>query len=142
LSSYLESSFLLSLYIADANSRPAATRIRQIDLPAITSSLTEVELVNALQLRVFRKDLTTSQATSAYEAFRIDVREGAITILPLNDSALTLAKRIAMRWTPRLGIRSLDLIHVAAAVDLSADSFETFDNRQKRLAQAVGLKVA
>jgi len=38
-----------------------------------------------------------------------------------------------------LGTSTLDILHVAAAIVLDADSFHTFDNRQKKLAKASGL---
>jgi predicted nucleic acid-binding protein len=43
--------------------------------------------------------------------------------------------------TARIGTRSLDLIHVAAAIVLRADVFHTFDDRQRKLAGAAGLVV-
>jgi len=36
--------------------------------------------------------------------------------------------------------RDLDTLHVASALELKAERFWTFDERQKRLARAVGLK--
>jgi hypothetical protein len=38
-------------------------------------------------------------------------------------------------------VRSLDILHVAIALELGATLFLTFDHAQKRLAQAAGLKV-
>jgi hypothetical protein len=40
----------------------------------------------------------------------------------------------------RLGTRTLELIHVASALALDADTFSAFDNNRKRLARATGLK--
>jgi len=40
----------------------------------------------------------------------------------------------------KLGTRTLDSLHVAAALELKAERFWTFDDRQKKLAKAVGLK--
>jgi hypothetical protein len=39
------------------------------------------------------------------------------------------------------GCRSSDLFHVAAAVDMQAVQFLTYDARQKKMAQAAGLMV-
>jgi hypothetical protein len=41
--------------------------------------------------------------------------------------------------TARLGARSLDVLHVAAALELGLRRFVTFDVRQQRLARAVSL---
>jgi hypothetical protein len=35
-----------------------------------------------------------------------------------------------MRWTSRLGVWTLDILHVASAMVLGTDSFHTFDDRQ------------
>jgi predicted nucleic acid-binding protein len=37
--------------------------------------------------------------------------------------------------------RSFDILHVAAALELGATKFWSFDDRQKRLAEEVGLRV-
>jgi predicted nucleic acid-binding protein len=39
------------------------------------------------------------------------------------------------------GQRTIDLLHVAAALECSARTFLSFDQRQRKLAQAAGLKV-
>ncbi|MGA2250711.1 hypothetical protein [Terracidiphilus sp.] len=48
-----------------------------------------------------------------------------------------------LRWRnnigPTLGVRTLDSLHVACALELGARSFWTFDERQERLAIAAGL---
>ena len=46
---------------------------------------------------------------------------------------------LARRHGPTLGIRTLDSLHVACALELKAEKFWTFDERQARLAEAVGL---
>ena len=38
--------------------------------------------------------------------------------------------------TPRLGTRTLDVLHVVSALALQADAFYTFDTRQVKLAAA------
>jgi predicted nucleic acid-binding protein len=45
------------------------------------------------------------------------------------------------RHTPRLGTRSLDVLHVATAVTLGMKQFVTYDERQRALAKIVGLKL-
>ena len=42
--------------------------------------------------------------------------------------------------TPTLGTRSLDVLHVACALELKLRHFLTFDTRQRQLAVAAGLK--
>ena len=48
--------------------------------------------------------------------------------------------QLARRHGANLGLRTLDTLHVASALELRAERFWTFDERQKKLARAVGLK--
>ncbi len=43
--------------------------------------------------------------------------------------------------TPRLGCRTLDILHVACACQLKPDRFLSFDTRRIELAKAAGLSV-
>jgi predicted nucleic acid-binding protein len=61
--------------------------------------------------------------------------------LPLPDSAFARAKALALTLTPTIGVRAVDLLHVAAALELGASSLFTFDQKQHRTAQAAGLAV-
>ena len=51
------------------------------------------------------------------------------------------AESLAEQHTPAIGSRSLDILHVAAALVLGATEFCTLDTRQGKLAQLAGLKV-
>ena len=55
------------------------------------------------------------------------------------DATFVTCERLARRHVAKLGVRTLDSLHVAAALELQADRFWTFDQRQARLAEAEGL---
>lgn len=59
----------------------------------------------------------------------------------LPEQAFDLCADLARRHGPRLGVRTLDSLHVACALQLKAEQFWTFDERQAKLAKAEGLKV-
>jgi hypothetical protein len=50
------------------------------------------------------------------------------------------AERLARRHAAALGTRSLDILHVAAALALGANCFVTGDRRQASLARAANLE--
>jgi len=54
---------------------------------------------------------------------------------------LRRADDLSKRHTITDGHRSLDILHVATALQLEAEVFLTFDERQRKLAHAEGLKV-
>ena len=58
---------------------------------------------------------------------------------PFPHRAWETCVELARRFGPTLGVRTLDTLHVACALELKAQKFWTFDDRQARLAEAVGL---
>jgi predicted nucleic acid-binding protein len=141
VSVYADTSFLVSLYTLDANSVPAATRMKQATLPVLLTSFGELELANTLSLRLFRRELRPSKVKAAHALIRKDLSEGILALKPLPKSLFDRAMHIARRSTPQLGTRTLDVLHVACALKLQADTFYTFDRNQEKLARAQGLIV-
>jgi len=56
------------------------------------------------------------------------------------ENVYARAEQIARRYGSRLGVRTLDILHVTSAVLLRAEMFLSFDLRQLNLARALGLK--
>ena len=139
MSACADTSFIGSLYLLDSNSNLAAARTAEEKPPILLSSLGELELMNALQLHVFRKEIRDSDLHAAVASFRADVDSGMLVIKPMSDAIYVEALRLSTHWSWRLGTRSLDILQVAAAIVLGAESFHTFDLRQKKLAKAAGL---
>lgn len=138
---YADTSLLVSLYVLDANSAAAAAQIKKVTLPILLTSFGEVELANAIYLRVFRKELATQEAATAQDLFAKDIADGVFLLKPVSLTVYERAKLISGRQTPRLGTRTLDVLHVAAALVLQAEAFCTFDRNQGKLAKAEGLLV-
>ncbi len=136
-----DSSFLFSLYVRDANSGAAAVRMKNAVLPLLFTDLGELEITNGVALRLFRKELQLSEAKHVLALFRKDTELGVIRIIPLPNSAYQRAAQIAGSYTPNLGTRTLDVLQVASALVLKADTFYTFDQRQAKLASELGLRV-
>jgi predicted nucleic acid-binding protein len=56
-------------------------------------------------------------------------------------AALNHAAEMSQSHTPKLETRSLDVLHVACALEMKLRYFLTFDERQQKLATAAGLKL-
>jgi len=137
---YADSSFLVSLYIPDANS--AALRTMQASSgDRLVSVLCELEVVNAFGLRVFRKQATPAEANSALSNFERDLREGLFLLRGLPEPIFERARQLSQQTTAKLGTGTADLLHVAAALELGADFLHSFDQQQRKLAHAVRLKL-
>ena len=138
---YADASFLISLYSLDANSAVAAQTMQASSGERYVTVFGELEVVNALHLRVFRKELSGSQVQSSLSNFEKDMRDGFLLLRPLPGQVFERAGQLSRRTTARLGTRTADLLHVAAALELAADYLYSFDQQQRKLARAVGLKV-
>ena len=141
MSAYADTSFLVSLYVLDANSALAAARMEQAKLPILLTPLGELELTNTISLRLFRRELPSSKVKAAQALVRKDFSDGVLLLKPLPEGLFDRAMQMARRRTHQLGTRTLDVLHVASAMKLQADMFYTFDRNQEKLARAEGLLV-
>lgn len=107
----------------------------------VLTPLGELELTNAIALRLFRRELLSSKVKATQGLVRRDLTEGVLQLKSLTAGVFDRAKRMSLRWTPQLGTRTLDILHVASALELGADTFYTFDHHQEKLAKAEGLIV-
>ena len=141
MNAYVDTSVLVSLYSADANSAAAVQAMRAARGVLLLTTFAELEVVNALELRVFRKEVSPAQAHSSLNDFEQDLRSGIFQLKPLPDNVFGRARQLSRRTTPRLGTRTADLLHVAAALELGSEWFYSFDRQQRKLAHAAKLKV-
>ena len=141
MTSCVDASFLFSLYVLDVNSAAASAKMRRAVLPLLLTDVAKVEILNAVGLRLFRKELRPAEAMKVHALFREDIEQGVVLIVPLPAAAYQRADQIARTRTPLLGTRTLDVLHVAGALVLKADAFYTLDKKQARLAAALGLRV-
>jgi predicted nucleic acid-binding protein len=138
---YADTGFLISLYGEDANSAAASAVVRGKPVFILTP-LGEVEFMNGVELRVFRKQWTRQEAQVVNEKFLQHQGAGLFQIESLGPEVWQAALTLSRRHTAILGIRTLDLLHVASVKVLKPDAFYTFDERQRKLAKAERLRVA
>ncbi|HSC18212.1 MAG TPA: type II toxin-antitoxin system VapC family toxin [Rhizomicrobium sp.] len=139
---YVDPSALVKLYLHEAESRSmAAWRAKARSAVAVTL-FGRLEVVNAIGLALARKFIPRQVHKAALAALDDDFAQGRLVFadVPWRE-ALRLAGEMSRRHTPTLACRTLDILHVASALALEQKHFLTFDNRQRRLARAVGLKV-
>ena len=139
---YCDTSFVVSLYAPDANSQAAASEARRSTTTLFISPLVELELTNALQLRVFRKELTKGEASAAYAVIQNDLAAGVYSVQPVSAMVFDTAKRVSLKHTAGIGSRSLDVLHVAAALVMRAEVLLSLDHNQRKLAKAGGMRKA
>jgi predicted nucleic acid-binding protein len=139
LSTYLDASFVVSLYAPDRNYVAAGTQVASAPHPLIVTDFCELEAANALHLRVFRKESTRVEAERALQIFQSDLQLDILRRAPLPQRAFARAQSLSEVYSPILGTRAPDLLHIAAAVEMGTSAFFSFDIVQRRLAEQLSL---
>jgi hypothetical protein len=138
---YADTSLLVSLYLADSNTPAAIAAVTTAARPLILTPWQQFELENAFRLRLFRRESSPEDLSSAEASLQSDLAAGMVEIVGLPiASILPVARQLTARHTSLLGTRAFDVFHVAAALHLKATRFLSFDQRQLALARAAGLR--
>ena len=129
------------MYVQSQHSASADALLRQRPHIHVTPFLL-AEWAHALAGQVFRGQMTASDAQRIDLAFEND-RKGELWLgMAMPDRAFEICADLGRRYGAKLGVRALDSLHVACALELMAERFWTFDERQAKLAKAVGLKTS
>ncbi len=139
MKTYVETSFIVSLYVTDSHSIDSRQRVQTLSTVWWTPLLS-AEWAHAIAQQVFRGTLSPSEAQKMYRQLEDDRTDGPWLEVGLPDRALDLCADLARRYGPKLGVRTVDSLHVACGLELKAEGFWTFDERQAKLAKAEGLK--
>jgi predicted nucleic acid-binding protein len=83
--------------------------------------------------------LSSAEGQRDWNNFQQDSLQGVWIPINFPERTWETSIDLARRYGPTLGVRTLDSLHVACALELKAEKFWTFDERQARLAEAVGL---
>lgn len=140
MSLYLDTSFLVSLYFNDRNSRTARERIVSAAPTVWFTPLHHAEWEHVIGQHIFRGELSLSEAQRLSSRLEQHRAEGRWLAAQIPDSAFEICAALGRRYASGLWMRTLDTLHVACAVELKAERFWTFDERQAKLAKAEGLK--
>jgi hypothetical protein len=139
LIAYADTSFLVSLFARDALSATAITAAEAAP-PFLVNPLHRAEFENAIGLCEFRRQLNAAEARAVRANFIRQLTAGVYLARPWPEGAWAAAENLSHRFAVRLGVRTLDVLHVAAALESDAPDFYTLDARQRRLARLAGLR--
>lgn len=139
MNTYVDTSFIVSLYVTDSHSVDSRQRVQTLSTVWWTP-LHSAEWAHAIAQQVFRGTLSPPEAQEMYRQLEDDRTDGPWLEVGLPDRALDLCADLGRRYGPKLGVRTLDSLHLACALELKAERFWTLDGRQAKLAKAEGLK--
>lgn len=103
--------------------------------------LHRAEWLHAIGQNVFRGAITEARAQELRALFERDTESGLWQDNPMPEQAFDLCSDLARRYGSKFGMRTLDTLHVACAMELKVGRFWTFDERQAGLARTQGLKI-
>ncbi|MFZ4775656.1 MAG: type II toxin-antitoxin system VapC family toxin [Terrimicrobiaceae bacterium] len=140
---YCDSSFLLALLLPGdffhRYAAPLAARFTE-SLPYIL--LSELEVSNTIRRALREGAITRAEHDAAFRQIEADLSNGILARRDIPQSEhYRKARELSKRHTPEIPARSLDILQTAAALLIGVDSLHSFDQHQRQLASAVGLKV-
>src|SRR5262249_28617602 len=138
---YADPSALLKLYLHEPESAAMSRWRRRTHGALPLTEHGQLEIVNGICLARFRKLISPAAMRDALASLEEDWADGRFTRVDiLWRATLRRATDLSRAHTAGLGCRTLDILHVAAALELGMRRFVTFDDRQRRLARIAGLK--
>ena len=142
MKSYADTGFLVSLYLNEATTKAANVAVKTVRQPLPLIPLGFLELRNALYLAAFRKQISEATRKAAWQRVELDIKNGIYVEAPIGQLDLhEKAAQLAQKYTATFGTRTLDLLHIAAAILLGASQLLSFDERQRQAAKREGLKL-
>ena len=148
MKAYPDTSFLCALYRLQVNSPQSAAYFAAMPGPLEVTTLLLYEFRQAVrfQLRLHRHDSSKgyppAEGMKMLKDLKADLVSGDVVTIPAPWPQIHLAaERLSELYTEANGHRSMDILHVATAIELGAKVFLTFDGNQRMLAEAEGLTV-
>jgi predicted nucleic acid-binding protein len=137
---YPDSSFLVSLFRADAN-HPIAVKYMVKAAETLTfTPLHRIEVRNALRSACALGQITDDELKVCFQGIEGDLRAGLLVHMAVEwTNVFRRADDLSAEHSKAISQRTIDLLHVAIAIESGAKNFLSFDNRQRVLANAAGL---
>jgi predicted nucleic acid-binding protein len=135
----VDTSVLVSPYVQDSHSEAADQLLSSGDRIFLTP-LHVAEWAHAMAQHVFQGFMPPSEAEWLTREFQSDRAAGLWLETAIPENAFALCADLARHYGPKIGMRTIDTLHVACALEFKAERFWTFDERQAKLARARGLR--
>ena len=142
MKTYFDKSCLVALYVPNDHTAAALRhRLRTGRQPILFTPLHRLELRTTVRQCAYGGLIKESDARRILRHVEEDLDDGTLIHEPLDwTESLRQAEVVAERLAWTKPCRSLDLWHVAVALEIQAGIFVTFDRDQFALAQAAGLR--
>jgi predicted nucleic acid-binding protein len=137
---FADASFLVSAFLGDANGSKAWKWWASSKAVLHVSRLVLLEAENTIRSSVFQHAVAQQDSIEALHLLKRALADGVLVRREISSARLyPAAQRICMRHTGPETFGTMDIIHVACAVELGVTHFISFDRSQRKLAAAEGL---
>ena len=137
---YPDSRFLVSLFRADANHPIAVRYMAKAEETLTFTQLHRIEIRNALRNACALGQITDDELKVSFQEIERDLRAGLLVHMTLEwTNVFRRADDLSAEHSKATTQRTIDLPHVAIAIESGTKNFLSFDNRQRVLANAAGL---
>ena len=137
-----DASFLVSVFLGDEHGAEAWRWWQSTRQVLTVSRLALFEAENAIRAAPFCGKCTPAEANAALDGLVRARMEGFIERREIPTRRLyPAAQRLSTHHTGPEVYGAMDILHVAAAQELGAKHFASFDGPQRKLAEAAGLDV-
>jgi predicted nucleic acid-binding protein len=138
---FFDSSALIKLYHPEVGSQQVAAMFAQPNRRIVISRLAGVELHSALALKMRTGHLNGEESAALRIRFLDDVANGALALVSVGDSHYLTAEGLIIRYGDRLGLRTLDALQLAVALDVqNRVGVEAFVAADKALCEVAALE--
>jgi predicted nucleic acid-binding protein len=148
MSIFPDTSVLYAIYREQENSTLADSWLvdNSGKLPISSLLLLETRQSIRFQIRLFAQDrskgFSKNEGVALLRAIQSDLADGILEMIaPDWADVHRIAEEISGKHMESGGHRFVDILHVATALHLGTEKFLTFDQNQKRLAEAEGMTV-
>lgn len=142
MNAYFDTAIIIKLYVREANSSDVVRLVSDFPVPYLLMPWQNIEVLTAIRLKAFRKEINLEEMQASLAAFKEDVRLRRWVGRPYSERRVfELVRDLSDRHAASLGCRTLDLVHVATAIVAGVAIFVTFDERQRTVASLEGLTV-
>lgn len=140
---FLDTSAYAKLYHIEAGTQYVRQLLERPSCTLVISSLTPIEMESVLAIKVRTGELDASGQDFARRRLQADIRQGRVYVGPaLSERHYQTARRLLMGYGASMGLRTLDAIQLAVALELNQigriSIIVTSDQRLCRVVEANG----
>jgi len=137
---YLDTAILVKLFVAEPDSEFFG---RLVDgQPVCSSAIVYTEFWSALFGKERAGAITEEQRRRAWAAFHRNVEEEMIGLVPVSEATLKKANHILEQCHPKVALRSLDALHLAACDQTQDWPLCSTDARMRQAAELLRFPLA